>query len=251
MTTLEKIQSFDLKPFEEESKNDLNFYAGIGKDLVPGGIFERFPILRPAVGEHYWREDNVHKKLLIVGESNYIKALNSEAIRNPQLWYKDADQNQLIPKAIESKFSNWKDGSKGHTGRLFKAIREELDKHDITHGDYLLNEVSYYNYFLRPAHKEKGHYYFGYCYEDADLEVAGTALAHIIYRLAADMVIFVSKFSYRCFTDFLAKEGIAIKDFPCLKEEGLYAVPHPSSRYWYSYGKEEFQQLLEAHWINH
>ena len=57
----------------EYNSNQPEFYYGMGKDLVKEGIFERFPELIPAVGDNYWREDGKHKKLLLVGESNYFE----------------------------------------------------------------------------------------------------------------------------------------------------------------------------------
>lgn len=53
---------------ENQDKNQVEFYYGIGKNcIVKEGIFERFPELIPCAGDHYWREDGAHKKMLLVG----------------------------------------------------------------------------------------------------------------------------------------------------------------------------------------
>ena len=65
------------------SKNDKEFYYGIN------GIFERFPELIPAVGEHYYREDGLHKKLMLVAESNYLGVSDEKSVfRNAEVCMK-------------------------------------------------------------------------------------------------------------------------------------------------------------------
>lgn len=58
-----------MNQFNEKLKE---FYFGIGKEIVKEGVFERFPELIPAVGDNYYRKDNIHGKMLLIGESNYF-----------------------------------------------------------------------------------------------------------------------------------------------------------------------------------
>lgn len=80
-------------------KNQAEFYYGIGKDyIVKEGIFERFPELRPAVGSHYWREDGAHKKMLLVGESNYFdnNDLPFSDFLDAEKWYKTENAKLIL-----------------------------------------------------------------------------------------------------------------------------------------------------------
>jgi len=263
-TIEEKIIKFNPRDFDGKSKNDAPpksmFYAGIGEDLVPEGIFERFPLLIPAVGDHYWRKHNEHKKLLIVGESNYLRPNEyldlKQIYTEPERWYKseadrDAISNLLGTEDIKKRFSNWK-GSR-HTGKLRRVIREVLDDCKVGYDKkYPLNEVAYYNYFLRPAEKIGGRYYFGNCCKDLDEKVAYSALSEIIYRLEANIVIFASTLAYEKFDKFHKDKTCNYYPAP----EHIFKVDHPS--YWDTaqekkYGKnnrEEFRKLLQKYWVN-
>ena len=54
------------------NENKPEYYYGIGCETVPGGIFERFPELIPAVGCNYWRGEGVEKKKIMVRGRNYF-----------------------------------------------------------------------------------------------------------------------------------------------------------------------------------
>lgn len=156
------------------SANHPEYYHGIGTEMIPDGIFERFPELIPAVGDNYWRSDGKHKKLLLLGESNYFPAkLEAESVfRDPEKWYKGAETDKLIPESMKTAVNNWKDYKTFN--RVYKVMDEELDKNGI---EYLpkYGESAFYNYFLRPALNTGANKRF--TPEDIDKEVAGLALA--------------------------------------------------------------------------
>ena len=60
-------------------------YSNIGKGgIVKEGVFNRFPDLIPAGN---WDSDK-HKKLLVIGESNYFDDNVDSVFKNPEAWYK-------------------------------------------------------------------------------------------------------------------------------------------------------------------
>ena len=80
-----------------------NRYANIGKgSIVEEGIFVRFPELVPASLDNYWNSKK-HKKLLIVGESNYFDDKVDSVFKDSQAWYSEADKQHLIPEDIIAK----------------------------------------------------------------------------------------------------------------------------------------------------
>ena len=60
-------------------------YTNIGKGSIVGeGIFVRFPELVPASLDNYWNSKK-HKKLLIVGESNYFDDDVGSIFKDPKI----------------------------------------------------------------------------------------------------------------------------------------------------------------------
>ena len=115
------------------NENQPGFYYGIGGDIVDGGVFERFPELIPAVGyPHYWREDGAHKKMLLVGESNYFNDNDApfSDFCDAEKWYK-ADEAKLIPENRKTDVSNWKSGRP--FDRPFKIMDKVLSEAGIGH----------------------------------------------------------------------------------------------------------------------
>ena len=138
------------------NENQPEYYYGIGCETVPGGIFERFPELIPAVGCNYWREDGAHKKMLMIGESNYFPDYSEEesVFKDAEKWYY-ANTDKLIPQEMKSAVKNWK----GYVtfNKVYKIMGEVLRERQIPYQEGL-NEAAFYNYFLRPAlnGKDKG-----------------------------------------------------------------------------------------------
>ena len=234
------------------SANQAAFYHGIGTEMIPEGIFERFPELIPAVGDNYWRADGKHKKLLLVGESNYFPAkLEAKSVfRDPEKWYKGAETDKLIPESMKTAVNNWKDYKTFN--RVYKVMDEELDKNGI---EYLpkYGESTFYNYFLRPALNT------GACKrftpEDIDKEVAGLALAGIINRLEPDLVIFLSKKAFNEFEHYYKVYYPTEYKKECIDScrVSIDCVVHPASIWWNrkggEMGKTRFRNLLVEHWL--
>ena len=88
--------------YEDFNKNHPGFYSGICKETVKEGVFERFPELIPAIGEHYWRAAEQHCKLLLIGESNYFdeKFISSSVFMDDEKWYK-METGKLIPAGMK------------------------------------------------------------------------------------------------------------------------------------------------------
>ena len=226
-------------------KNQPEFYYGIGKEgIVKEGIFERFPDLRPAVGEYYWREDGQHKKMLLVGESNYFddNDIPDSDFRDVEKWYK-AEEAKLIPEAKKVLVNNWK-GDYPTFDRVYKVMDEVLAAANVEHNDYLLQETAFYNYFLRPAYNDGKHK--GFIPQDIDREVSGVALSGIIDRLNPDLVIFLSKNANDEFLKYIRCNSLQYG------ESLIQFVYHPGNHFsWYNAnGKAKFERLLKEYWIS-
>ena len=224
------------------------FYSEIGKigkgGIVKEGIFERFnesPDLRPACPDNYG-DSATHKKLLIVGESNYLEENTDSVFKDPEAWYKGEDTQSLLPKDEKEKkkvikdFSNWK----ANTINVNKLC-ESMNAVGIKCGA-VYDEAVYYNYFLRPA---TGSTSFENCKPtEMDFEVAGEALCGIIDLLTPDIVIFASKYAFEEFKKYRELHNVDYKDTV------IEYVNHPSSASWNDpNGKQKFEELLKKYWL--
>lgn len=218
---------------------------GIFKDFpdLKEGVFERFPELIPAVGEpNYWNGEG-HKKLLLVGESNYFedKFESKSDFKYPDKWY-FGGKDRLIPKEKIDSVNNWK-GSRGHNN-IFKSMKAVLDEAGKKHNKILLQEAAYYNYFLRPASVTKTNKGFQKDCKLIDCQVSYLALRGIIDVIMPEIVIFVSKFSYDKFYEYYKQEESHYKAIV------LDYVNHFSHKCWSDpNGRQKFEDLLWKYWI--
>lgn len=225
------------------NENQPEYYYGIGCETVPGGIFERFPELIPAVGCNYWREDGVHKKMLMVGESNYFPDYSEEVsvFKDAEKWY-HANTDKLIPQEMKSAVKNWKDYVTFN--KVYKIIGEVLRERQIPYQEGL-NESAFYNYFLRPALNGKDK---GFKPQAIDKMISGIALTEIIKRLTPDIVIFLSKKA------FIEYEYYRTHYLSNSYSTQFYYVVHPASAWWYAYngslGQKRFKDILCRHWLS-
>jgi|GEM_PF-722154 len=228
-------------------------WSEIGKNLVKEnifenfpdlkeGIFERFDELKPAVGDNYWSDN--HSRLLLVGESNYfndeLKSISN--FKHADEWYK-GDKNKLIPESKRNDVNNWK-GSRGHNN-IYNSMKKVLNEVGIQSTEKgLLWEAAYYNYFLRPASVTKSSKCFDKDCEEIDCQVSYLALRGIIDEIKPDIVVFVSKFSYRKFKEYYENElahyeGVVVE-----------CVNHFSNACWReSDGQQKFENLLREYWF--
>ena len=229
------------------SKNDKEFYYGINnEELVKGGVFERFPELIPAVGEHYWRKDGKHKKMIIIGESNYFpQEMESESVfQNPEEWYK-GDTDKLIPESMVDKVKNWK-GYWTFT-KVFDLARQVLTENGIQ-ANQEQDEAVFYNYFLRPALNPGNGVRKEFKPQWLDKEVAGLALTGVIEKLEPELIVFVSAKAHIEYMRYMGRHNIQFENVEIQK------VAHPSCAWWNRnngvYGKNKLKDILNKYWIN-
>ena len=218
-----------------------NKYANIGKgSIVEEGIFVRFPELVPASLDNYWNSKK-HKKLLIVGESNYFEDEVDSVFKDTQAWYSGADKQHLIPVEKKKDVSNYK-GYKTFD-RLCKSMNEVLNE---TLCEHVYEEALFYNYFLRPATVRKNNKSFKKDCTQLDRDVAGSALCGIIELDHPDVVIYVSRYAYLEFEKYIESNGLSF-DIP------IDFVYHPAVHFSWNHrngnGKQKFERLLREYWI--
>ena len=230
------------------------FFHGIGTDIVKEGVFERFPELIPCVGENYER-DGKHKKLIFIGESNYFDK-NLEAVsvfQDANKWY-TGNTDKLIPKEKRTDVSN--DTGYGPFVRAFNIANDVLKSNGIEPGGERLHETAFYNYFLRPALNPGNGKAKKFKPEEIDREVAGVALCGIIKRLEPQVIVFLSKFSFVAFQQYLNRsdkhyDKISNVDIRYNNVE-IHGVVHPSSIWWNRnngvYGRARLEKILKASW---
>lgn len=219
-------------------------YSNIGKGgIVKEGIFVRFPDLRPACPDN-WGLSELHWKLMIVGESNYLPNNADSVFKDPMAWYQGEDIQHLIPNGPPEDPDEWRKKFQNHKSgylpfdRLYNSMKNVLK----TDFDHLYDEAIYYNYFLRPA--TDGVSFRKFC-KGIDQKVAGIALCGILEIVKPDIVIFASKYAYDEFTKYIKSTK-----YNNVRIEFVY---HPSSKFqkWESNPKckQKFEELLRKYWI--
>ena len=218
------------------SKNDKEFYYGIN------GIFERFPELIPAVGEHYYREDGLHKKLMLVAESNYLGVSDEKSVfRNAEVWYEGDDTTPLIPDEKKIDFKNWKYAYPPFRRAIDVANQVLIDNGIKSNGEQ--DEISFYNYFLRPADSDRKIRPLG-----IDYRYSGVAMEGVIQKLEPDVIVFLSSNACNSFMKYMQENCISHEDTV------ICSVVHPSSMWWWRnsgiYGHKKLYDILERNWIS-
>ena len=220
-------------------------FKNIGTDIIKGGIFERFPLLKPYPNENvtennYWN-NNIHSQLLIVGESNYFELEDAKisCFQNAEDWYINAPKECLIPtKELDRKVNNW---GKIITASQLKGLYKSLTK--VLNAD----DVAYYNYFLRPALNDKQNNGFEKNYTDLDGKVAFTAFCGILEELKPNLVIFATKLGHDKMESFRKQLDVKFENIV------IERVSHPACSWWNanngSYGRQKFEDLLTEYWI--
>ena len=235
-------------------------YSNIGKGgIVKEGIFVRFPDLIPACPKN-WGESELHHKLMIVGESNYLDNNVDSVFKDPEAWYQG--EASIIKQFLydqKKKVSTWK------YYRTFSKLCKVMNEVANTHCNSVYEEAAFYNYFLRPATVRGTDKSFKKDCEQLDRDVAGTALCGVIDILKPDIVIFASKYAYNEFRNYIkCKIGTCdckytVSDFKNYFEltgevnVRIEFVYHPSSRFqkWdkNENSKQKFERLLREYWI--
>lgn len=201
--------------------------------------YKKYPKMLPWVGKNY--NSQQHKKLLVVGESHYFP---TDSINNmdAEKWYGNtnvelnADElswiftRNLVEYATECNFKN-----RGFSTyqRIHQALHEAGLISNVMCGNnqFLFNEISYMNYFQRPACK-------GQSIKDIlhklDLEIAYENFTSVIEIIKPDLIIFASKFSI----DSAEKYEL----WKLTNSMGTYYtyVNHPSTAWWNKPARKSF-----------
>ena len=221
-----------------------NHYSNIGKDgIVKEGIFVRFPELIPASQDNYWNSSK-HKKLLIVGESNYFNDDVDSVFKDSEAWYRGEDTQHLIPEDKKGDVSNEIDY------KTFNKICKSMTEVSGLDCRPIFKEAMFYNYFLRPATvreiRGKKNLTFKKDCTQLDREVAGTALCGIIELDKPNIVIFVSRYAHSEFEKYIELQQYELST-------PVYSVNHPAHpASWHhrnGNGKQKFERLLKEYWI--
>ena len=235
-------------------------YSNIGKDgIVKEGIFVRFQELIPACLDN-WGCSNSHHKLMIVGESNYLKDNVDSVFKDPKAWYQgEASKIKQFLKDQEKKVSTWK------YYRTFSKLCKVMNEVANTHCNSVYEEAAFYNYFLRPATVRGTDKSFKKDCEQLDRDVAGTALRGVIDILKPDIVIFASKYAYDEYKDYVKNSNNLnirfVNEYKYLEfvefdlKIRIDYVNHPAAQgnnNWYKSenGKQKFELLLKEYWLH-
>ena len=232
-------------------KKNAEQYFGIGKDVVKEGIFERLWPLIPVASAKYY-DTSLHKKLLLVAESNYMDEheYNNRdycVCSNPQDYFQgDFDIDKLVPEDKIIPFSN--DIGYKTFNLVFdincKVLNENFASYKI---DPWLGEAAFYNYCLRPAVNKNGKKEPPRSFLDKQVEYA--AFSGILEILKTDIVVFISS---------LAKKEL---EWSCVNF-GNGALPKAESTHYeflyhparwnniFKGQKEKYESILRNHWIN-
>lgn len=212
----------------------------IGTEIVKEGIFERFPNLKPYVGEDYWSNES-HSQLLVIGESNYFDLEDAKisCFQDADEWYVNAPEGSLIPtEELKKKVGNDGKITAKQLSGLYHTLTKVLNRKRYS-------DVAYYNFFLRPAFSDGQSNGFGKkgYYQEKDGKVAFSAFCGILDEIKPNIVIFATKLGYDKMEEFKKKTGT---DFGKIV---IKRVAHPSSKWWNVYGKHDFENLLIEHWL--
>lgn len=231
-------------------KRNAERYYHIGNDVVSEGIFERFWPLAPFASEKYF-DTSRHKKLLLVGESNYMdesEYQNKEycVCSNPSDYYHgEFGIDKLVP---ENKIIAYCNDIGYKTFNLVFGINTKVLKESF--GDYdpdgWLGEASFYNFCLRPAVNQNGKKMPPR--SPLDKQVEFTALKGILEVLKPDIVVILSAFVKKELEFYAKQKGT--EPFPksdSIHYEFLY---HPSRWNMFKEQKTKYESILREHWIN-
>jgi hypothetical protein len=205
--------------------------------------FVKYPSMIPYIGQDY--ELDLHKKLLLIGESNYLPE-ESEIHLDDKKWYKSSEDD-LTDEEIEwincrgLLECNW--DSPGHFiyRELNRSLQEVLPISTVDNKTRAISHCAFMNCFQRPS--TTGNSIKNLCTR-MDIDESNKTKSSVIEIIKPDIVIFVSKLSW----DLVGKN---------YKDNRFDFVCHPGTggRYWhnnkYPHGKRKFIQILKKRFIFH
>jgi hypothetical protein len=185
-------------------------------------FYTRYPMMTPHVGINYHLRTK--PSLLLVGESHYLPHGATQHI-TPAKWYCGnhetltpeqahwLDTAGVLRNAYDDNFSNkahwiWKNA--------FEVINDAGPQYPEAR--LVANDVAFVNFFLRPARHKGGS--LGRHVTDQDVELANTAFAMHLERLAPTAVVFVSRLAHGRFQP------------PVSLSVPVISTPHPTCHWW-------------------
>lgn len=206
-------------------------------DSIP--YFVQYPKLKPFIGDNYGKT----KKILIIGESNYLPK-NSTIHLNAENWF-NSTQDKLNYKEKEwidyDKIRVFDENKKGH--QFYSIIEKKLKKYfDEDPQLSSLSNIAFINGFQRPAIE---HQSIKKSLTNTDLKESVNILGKTIQILEPNVIIFMSKLTW----DEL--KWRVNEKFNLENSIELYFTCHPCTggRYWnnkkYPHGEVKFNKILK------
>jgi hypothetical protein len=201
-------------------------------------FFTRYPMMTPHIGSNYY--NRTKPSLLLVGESHYLPD-GATQHRTPAEWYGGnggtltSDEAHWINTSAvlaEAYKDNFRNRAHGIWKNAFEVINDAGPQYSASRE--VANDVAFVNFFLRPALKRGGSL-AGHL-TDKDVELANTAFAMRLERLAPTAIVFVSRLSLNRF------QPVVPLTVPVI------STPHPTSHWWNraakSYGGKRGRDVL-------
>ena len=212
------------------------------QDLAAIDHLSRIPAMMPFVGKDYIHAS--HKRLLLIGESGYFPP-ESTCHKSPDDWYR-LHQSELNEE--ELCYLNWRSliGNEWtHNGHeMYREINRFM--REITQSDEprAVSHAAYVNAFFRPA-TEPGES-IKHSLTSLDIEQGLSTTGEIIDCLQADVVVFLSKFTWDTFGWQLAASKPNVK---------MEFTAHAADRRWfhrrnYPHAKPKLMEFLQANFVN-
>lgn len=191
---------------------------------------ENYPQMLPFIGKN-WKRSKC--KILLVAESHYLPA-GSNAKSVSDKWYsgsvsllnkteQDWTHTRNIIRTADFYAVTKINHSRGHSifynikNAVFEA--KKIDKRNIT----LFENLSFYNYFQRPAEFTGN----SIVNNPMDEQIAFRTLTEVVSAIKPTIVLFVSKKAYN---SFKCNQNIVKSDI--FKDIIIDTVSHPASRWW-------------------
>jgi len=196
-------------------------------------IFERYPLLKPFIGEHFAK---AKKRILFIGESHYLPAKFNNENTISTKWYSKRLSDYLFDEEAQRWLS---------TSTIIQEDVIEGDQWVGSHSIYRnlgnvyadvfgqsgyresLKQISFYNYFLRPAEKEGESIRI----KDWDEEVHSFQVLNSIQEiLKPDLIVFASSKAKNSF--HRVRWADEYREVGERLEAIIEQVPHPTRSWW-------------------
>lgn len=245
-------------------------------------IHQKYPYFTPFIGDHYL-ENEVHKKLLIVGESHYlpgnskIEIVDTGRSKNNRLnWYRNPPSVDFLKQENSYDWLNTRMlGLRGNNTPFMLNIKQALaevleQKNDSEHSD-IFKHVAYCNFFVRPSKQEKdGNAIHPISAIKEDKLIANERMLEIIKTISPDLIMLLGVETYKgtweagknadgkklTLSDIAKASGLDVKYFytyhPSYTSLQWNAVQFPDDEPDYFGGltsHQFFNQMLEKYWL--